>query len=669
MKEDSKMNVVDISPGSRSSLTSSDSNYSGELLSRGISRRDFGKLLGAQALVLSCFSLSGCGGGATTEQPGLQAAVKYGDPIVFDPATGGISLPYTGYYYGEIVAGGKTRFYKEYFPENSIYNGNQVMITIPDGYNTEDYLLRSGWKTLADKYNFTLFIMEPLNEQWGTVASEMAYVSAAYTLRGTTTDAGGVNRVGILGFGSGGQALQQLVMTNELSAASAVFVNASHIDSSYLASLSTQVFTGSSFGAVFNAADNTVYLNQVPVPVWIFETTVDATVQGVVNYWKGVNRTVSVDADFNGGKIFYQDPTNAAENHFTPRGAIANVAWSTQTVNPVDTGFNQMLYANFLGVTNRYGANVWNNAIHPHLDFTALGVKNYKFLDQGVLREYLVYVPPNLRNGTAPLPVVYTLPGGDTNHFTNFENTRWNEQADKYGYIIVSVAGAGTNKASYLGSPANKWVTGSVYTKFLAFNDTGTTTPGYVDDISFFKTLIARVETDYKIDPTRRFIAAHSNGAAFSLEMVRVIPQYFAAFSRLSGHLTRNPGLPDDLAINDLPIYAIIGENNSPSVLMNGTLAPGFNTSFTNYLVNNLGYTAVAAAALIANPGINGLVEDLHNGMVHKTWEWRDANSVPICRATTTSLRGHSFIMGDIPNMAEWFTHWSRVNGKLVYKP
>ena len=144
--------------------------------------------------------------------------------------------------------------------------------------------------------------------------------------------------------------------------------------------------------------------------------------------------------------------------------------------------------------------------------------------------------------------------------------------------------------------------------------------------------------------------------------MLKVMPEYFAAYASYSG------GLGSTMGTCDVPLFQNIGENNGAVGGLDGTLTAAFITRLTNYLVSNFGYTAEAAATLVANPAINGVVEDLNNGMVHKTWEWQNANGVPIYRTSTTSKRGHSFLIADTAPMAEWFTHWSRVNGKIVYK-
>jgi poly(3-hydroxybutyrate) depolymerase len=579
---------------------------------------------------------------------------KYGQPIVVDLATVGVGWPYTGYYYGELkLSNGVTRIYKEYIPEGTIFNDYHVIITIPDGYNTEDFLVKSGWKALADEHKLVLFIMEPLNQKWGLVDGETLYIAAAYAKKLTTK-----GFVYIVGYDNGGQALQQVMMTNAISIASAAFINASKISSSYLTSMGTQFYKA-------NTSDNSIYYNDVPVPIWIIDANMDSDTLGVIDYWKHVNETMPRGVGFNGGKIYYQDKTRAALNHFTPSGPVASVAALQRKVHAADPNFSRMLYEKFLSRTTRFGGTAWSSVVMPRLDFKKLHVKNYSFVDQGIRREYCVYVPKHLKHSRKPLPVVYTWPGGDGNQFWNLEVTRLTDFADKYGWIIVSTAG----EPSLNKMPTNTGLKGAPIAKWLSFNDTGVaTTPGYVDVIEFMKALMEQVETKYNVDTTRRYLNGFSNGAAGLHEVVRAIPEYFATFTRYSGDLVGYSSTPLDMGTCDLPIYAVVGENNGPAVNLDGTFRTNCSQAFPLYLTKNLGYSAADANYLIAHPAVNGQVKDLNTGIIQKTWEWQDAYGTPIFRTTTTSKRGHSVMPPDTEVMAEWNTHWSRVGGKVVYE-
>ena len=81
-------------------------------------------------------------------------AEMYGKSVETDLSKGTL-MPYTGYYYGlveigkEYAVNGRTelRPYKQYIPEGLHRSMEyEVLLTVPDGWNTEEFLIASGWK-------------------------------------------------------------------------------------------------------------------------------------------------------------------------------------------------------------------------------------------------------------------------------------------------------------------------------------------------------------------------------------------------------------------------------------------------------------------------------------------------------------------------------------------
>ena len=598
---------------------------------------------------------------SAAETNAMSECVQYGQPFEIDLETVGIRLPYFGYYYGEVDVNGSTREYREYLPEDTLFNSYQLVLAVPDEVDVDSYLLDSGWKALADENKFSIFILMPENGTWGAIEQELAYVEAAYERRTNATNAACAY---VAGFDKGGAALQEYVMKNSLSTASAVFVNASgDITEDYLAELKESVYQA-------NESDQMIKCSDVPVPVWIIDKEDGA--ESVISYWKEVNETVDEAEVFaENASIWRQDAAKAAVNHFTPCGPVADVVVSAYDPEVVLTEeFTRMVYDSFLSLTNRYGSTAWSNEVYPRLDLAEEdGLKEYEFVNQGVLRQYSVYVPEGYDPSQA-YPVVYTLPGGDQTHKMHMEISRWNDVADEYGYIVVSVSGAtGLDHMKAFGQE-NAKITGESLTKYLAFNDTGDNEKeGYINDVEFFQELISRVEAEYLVDESRRYLSAHSNGAEFAGNMVTQIGQYFAGIARYSGNIPANMG---DC---DVPFYPVIGQNNGEVMnwftgVMAGADDPQpktFAGKFKAYLTGFWGYSEEEADAIMAAPAISAEETEVGNGLLYKTWEWQTQSGFPIIRTTTTSYRGHSFVVSDTRLQAEWFTHWARVNGEIQY--
>lgn len=579
----------------------------------------------------------------------MPECVEYGQEFDLNLEAVGIGMPYTGYYYGKLTVGATTRLYKEYFPKEAVFNSYQVIIAVPEGVNTEEYLISSGWKMLSDEYNFSLFILEPENQSWRDVQIEMEYVEKAYSMKTTVTNSACSY---LVGFDNGGQALQQYIMKDSLAVASAVFINASNIKSDYLSSLKNEFYEN-------NESDKMIHFNDVPVPIWIIDKSMEGEVGEVIQYWKDVNDADGEAERFLDGEIYYQNEEKAAINHFTPAGAVASVVVSN-TQDVMCEKFSRTLYTEFLSLTNRYGNTAWSNEVYPRLDLDErYGLKEYSFIDQGVLRQYSVYVPEGYAPNQA-YPIVYTLPGGDQTHRMHMEISRWSVVANAHGFIVVSVSGAtGLDHMKVFGMGHTK-VTGEAITKYLAFNDTGDNeAEGYINDVAFFKELMFRVESEYKVDETRRYLSSHSNGSVFTANMLVELGDRFAAYSRYSG---------SNLVDSDVPLYPVIGENNRPVIAWDGSaLSKDFADSFKSYLTETWAYNEEAAADIMENPTVNGEEKAIGNGIIQKTWEWQTSKGFPIFRTTTVSYRGHSFLVWDTPIQAEWFAHWTRVNGQICY--
>ena len=76
------------------------------------------------------------------------------------------------------VSRDKVRTAKFYIPDGSEYNQPTIFIGVPASYETDRFLIESGWKSLAEKNHFYLVMMEAENGAWGDDESEIAYINA-----------------------------------------------------------------------------------------------------------------------------------------------------------------------------------------------------------------------------------------------------------------------------------------------------------------------------------------------------------------------------------------------------------------------------------------------------------------------------------------------------------
>ena len=84
-----------------------------------------------------------------------------------------------GYYnFNCYVSEGVTRTAKFYIPEGSVYNQPTIFLAVPAARPTDEFLVDSGWKDLADQMGFYIILMEAENGVWGDDAKEIPYITA-----------------------------------------------------------------------------------------------------------------------------------------------------------------------------------------------------------------------------------------------------------------------------------------------------------------------------------------------------------------------------------------------------------------------------------------------------------------------------------------------------------
>ncbi|MBD3648951.1 MAG: hypothetical protein HUJ31_16215 [Pseudomonadales bacterium] len=132
----------------------------------------------------------------------------------------------------------------------------------------------------------------------------------------------------------------------------------------------------------------------------------------------------------------------------------------------------------------------------------------------GQPRDYLLHVPASV-DSSIEVPLVISLHGAAMSPATQQWLTRWNEVADRHGFIVAYPSGTGIPKV---------W----------------STSPGAsMDaDVLFIDTLIRRMEEKYRIDPSRIYVNGHSNGGGFAFALSCLLDDRFAAYGIVAGAQT-----------------------------------------------------------------------------------------------------------------------------------
>jgi polyhydroxybutyrate depolymerase len=144
--------------------------------------------------------------------------------------------------------------------------------------------------------------------------------------------------------------------------------------------------------------------------------------------------------------------------------------------------------------------------------------RQYSIQFKGILRTYLVHVPPTYAK-TMPLPLVLVLHGATQSPESAERMSGMSLKADEENFITVYPRGTGSLPT---------WNSG---------NCCGYALRNQIDDIGFLRALIAKLERDYAIDSKRIFVTGISNGAMMSYRAACEMADVIAAVAPVEGAL------------------------------------------------------------------------------------------------------------------------------------
>lgn len=539
---------------------------------------------------------------------------------VYDPM-GGIKMGISGMFERSLTVGGTTRTVKLYVPQGAVLGAYMVVMTVPTGVATVQWLVDSGWIAKADQKKFLLYVFEPgASGVWGTSDAELAYITAAYN----NISINGTNGRGtwylppesyyVAGYGPAGAALQQVVMRDPTLVAAAAFVDASDVSAQYLTQMASTFYTTPDWNG------NQVASASVPMPVWIISADTTGNTAGVIDYWKKANQTAGAAAAFQGGQIFRQQK-DTLDGYVA--GSVSTVAVLQQQNGAADAALSAKIYDGFLSLYTRYGGNVGGNTIGTRPDYVALGVE-YKTLPlNGRLREYMVYVPEKAkaaaRNG-AKVPLVFSLHGANMTMYSMFDFSRWWELADKEGFIAVFPTGLNNNNAT-------SWATAV----------TGV-------DMTFVQLLLNDLRTNYNVDSSRIYLGGQSAGCGMSQAVGRNLA-LSPNFTTVG--CTSFPSSSTNFAGELLPFYMAYGEFDS--VVGSWLLTTPGVANDLNYWINR--NQALGTPTTFASQQQIGR---------HVIYKWNTASGLNVVRYSVTKGRGHSITPDDTLKLWNWYELWQK---------
>lgn len=523
----------------------------------------------------------------------------------------------------EIPVDGVVRTAKVYVPEGTPQGASFVLMNVPEGQDTVTFMKDSGWIEKAEEEEVCLFVLEPAEgSSWGTPEEEMAYVNAAINAQkaGKYLNPGPCRYMA--GYGEIGSDLQKFVMENPLTFGGAVFLDASQIDSEYLAS------TGDS---TFDTEVKTygVTHKEVPVPVKIVEEEMDSEAEGVVAYWQAaLTDENAVDRYAPEGPEVLKDAVITEEQ-----------AYDYTSQDTTDMIWDHM------GQFHRYGSGVLSNSIYWKVDYEEMGVEFKSFTDsQGKDREYMFYIPASCRDSEEKLPLVIAYHGAGNSMRNHFENTLWYRIADEEGIILVF-------PEATLGTALGCSEENPIARTPMWQPDDSETRP---EDAAFARDLLDLLEQECsQIDTSRIYCTGHSAGCMMTSYLGSTeVSDRFAAVGGTSGGLMDTVE-ESELSKQTVPAFLTMGEYD----LWTYDLSKEDRTSAAAnmWLLKN----GLATKENLEEIRVNGATRTYDEGRHHNS-VWESADGIPLFRYAWVAFKDHANLPEENQMLwDEWFSQYT----------
>jgi len=177
-----------------------------------------------------------------------------------------------------------------------------------------------------------------------------------------------------------------------------------------------------------------------------------------------------------------------------------------------------------------------------------------------------VHVPAGY-DKSKPVPLVLILHGAGGNGLLYLTKCGWGTKSDEAGFIAAAPDGLPakpTQPVNFLTNP-NLWNDGQLRP---------ISPRARVNDIAFFKALIADLEQRYNIDTSRVYVAGHSNGAGMTFRLGGEMADVFAAIAPVASHCWAANPKPS----RPVPTLYIIGNQDTLVPVAGGTSTTPWNT-------------------------------------------------------------------------------------------
>jgi poly(3-hydroxybutyrate) depolymerase len=542
-----------------------------------------------------------------------------------------------GYWTKSFDIAGITRTAKVYISPQTPIRSYYTVIAVPDGVDTAEFLVRSGWIDVADRREEGLFVLEPGPEGWGGATDEAAYVEAAIAFYQANRYFSIFGLHYFVGYGGGAPALEAWAVAHPLRVIGQVYVDSPGLAADYLASYASREFDGdtdANYTTVeFPEGFDLIRYDEVVLPTWYIHPD-RRTVGSSLAYWKRANDTgPHARRDGTLGTVYLQ--RRGSDRWMTSyAGPISQVAVQDRRIGTYSRTATRQI-VDFLTRYTRYeNFFAYSNQLFERADYDKLGVEVRTMMVEGFIREYLVYVPRAVRaRWRDRAPAVFVWPGNSQTAKVFLDATQWWKVAQREGFVLVIIGEQYSNTSVSV---------------------------SHRDSNTFYRQLRDLVTAQYPVDPTRFYSTGQSAGSSVTQTFAIALPEYFAAVASTS--FTTAPDAAGTVTLDGvqypasgqmIPNYQIYGYGDLP--FLEGDPWDGIQNSLDNWLQYHL---QVNGLELSDVDDVDGVRSGWRDRFV--TWTWRDEDThAPVVKLTRNVYRSHNTMPEESPLLWDFLKHYS----------
>lgn len=590
---------------------------------------------------------SGCLSLSLSGQPGVTAidesVVREFTPVSLDDAATpdydfqrANKLPMTGYFEKSFEVNGSIRTAKFYIAATAPIRSIFTVLAVPEGTETTEFLVASGWHDIADNKEEGLVLLEAGPHGWGDPLAEQDYLNAVMNFYGRNDYFSIFGISYLIGYDGGGTALEAWAAANPLKVISQAYINSESLSDVYYSRFDTIHMDGKSSAYLSVEIPENIKFTckEIPIPTAFVNSDLERVSRGI-SYWKEANDVVSnstTSPDYiYGADVFTQsDESDAWATAYT--GPISKVVTLQAEADVQDPHLSRTLYDFVSEYISYDNTTAYGNHLAPRKDYGHTGT----MIVHGELREFQIYVPESAdKKWPEGAPVVFVFAGNSQTDKVFFHNTLWWKVAEKEGCILVIPCETYSRSSSS-----------------VSHASTG----------EFFEKLAEYLRKYYHVDPSRFYATGQSAGSFATQGFGITNPGYFAAIASTSGlSYPSDEGGFGRISIADasnqmIPNYCIIGQGDIE--MMTGTLWDETENMLDGWADYFLKVNGVGPLGDGSNLETEGRFQ---------TWTWSNAQGFPLFKVGRTLYRAHNCIPAEMPRLWEFLKHWSCKNGVRYY--